>query len=128
MPQNNPIHNSALVPIYRWRGARPWLFDLESYQQGWLICLHLTREGDASFIPLAWEQFDAAGDDRRVPYPAASLHTNALHNQALSMTLREMEQDGWQLNGRFDIYFTGKETDPNFHQTIQKSLWQTPKS
>ncbi len=143
-------YSITAVPLYHWRGTQPWLFELASCHQGWLTCLHLTREGDSTLMPLAWQHVDATGDDYRTfahnnslppsaleqlydrrgpqsfPYPASSIQTEALHNEAVKMTLNAMEQDGWQLNGRFDIYFTGTDTDPNFQHNIQQILWHSP--
>lgn len=143
-------YSITAVPLYHWRGTQPWLFELASSHQGWLTCLHLTREGDSTLMPLAWQHVDATGDDDRTlahdnpltstapkqpdnnraqqefPYPASSFQTTALHSEAVKMTLNAMEQDGWQLNGRFDIYFTGTDTDAHFQQNFQQILWQTP--
>ena len=138
------------VPLYHWRGAQPCLFDLPGCHQGWLTCLHLIREGESKLMPIAWEHFDATGDDDRTtahrspltstmqepwqtnsspqefPYPVSSIQTQALHSEAVTITLNKMEQDGWQINGRFDIYFTGIDTDPNFQHNIHKILWHSP--
>ncbi len=120
-------HLTALVPIYHWRGARPWLIDLESHQTGWLTALSLQREGDICLLPLAWEAEtpeDSSFYARQRPYPG--IQTDALDSTAVTLTLAQLQQDGWQINGRLTIQFTGTDTDPNFQQTYLNDLWQAP--
>ena len=116
------IHNSTLVPIYHLRGARPLLFDLDNHQSGWTILLILHREGDCCLLPLAWQQDVPGPDDDHLP--PASFHANALDSEALELTLTDLKQDGWHVNGRLDVHFTGRHTEANFWQKIQPYLWQ----
>lgn len=117
----------SFVPVYYWRGARPTLADLEPYQTGWLVCLTLTREGDVCLLPLAWDH-DAPLEDSTIDdnLPAPTFHTQAQDNTAVRLTLNELQQSGWQVNGRLTIHFTGCDTEPNFHQNTQTYLWHTP--
>ena len=131
------IHNSTAVAVYHWRGARPWLLDLDSDQTGWLICLSLSREGDCSLLPIAWQE-GAAEMDAELPAvplhtprpfpppPIPTLRTEALDSEAVSLMLADLRQDGWRVNGRITLQFTGRDTEPNFQQIIETYLWQTP--
>ncbi|MCP4425282.1 MAG: hypothetical protein GY803_12370 [Chloroflexi bacterium] len=137
-----PINHrhTAAVPLYHWRGARPQLFDLDSDQTGWLICLSLGREGDCSLLPIAWQQgisdlnaglsaeMDNPVNDS-APYPALpipTIGTEALDSEAVSLTLADLRQDGWRVNGRITLHFTGYDADPDFQQTIEAYLWRKP--
>ncbi len=108
-------HTTA-VPLYHWRGARPWLLDLTPDDTGWLQCLCLHREGEIALMPLSWEQ-----NNQSIP---TSFHADALDNEATKITLHELQGDGWQVNGRLTLHFTGTETIPNFWQTIHTQIWQ----
>ncbi|RMD51075.1 MAG: hypothetical protein D6835_03700 [Candidatus Thermofonsia bacterium] len=135
MTQNNPqttssyiIHNSAIVPVYYFRGALPPLMDTEPDHNGWLICLSLSREGDTCLLPLAWESQQITADDPRprlTPLQSTT-HTHALYSSAVKNTLAQLQNNGWHINGRLTIHFTGADTEPNFHQQTQSCLWQTP--
>lgn len=124
---NNQPQYTSLVPVYHWRGARPWLVDLEPYQTGWLVCLCLQREGDVCLLPLAWEAEAMPEEpclDDCLPFP--TLNTQALESTAVRLTLNDLQQSGWQINGRLTLHFTGCHTEPNFHQNTQHYLWHTP--
>lgn len=121
------VQYTSFVPIYHWRGARPWLVDLEPDQTGWLICLCLQREGDVSLLPLAWQvdaldEHDEGGSTQ--PYP--TVHTDALESAPVSLTLADLQKDGWQINGRLTIQFTGRETERNFEENMHRFLWHSP--
>lgn len=119
---------TSLVPIYYLRGTIPPLLDLPPDHCGWLVCLSLKQMGDTCLLPIAWETYQFTPDDPRTqsPLPTPSLQTRALDQQALALTLADLQRTGWQINGRFTLHFTGHDTDPNFHQTIHSYLWQTP--
>lgn len=128
---NNFTHHPlSLIPLYFWHGGRPPITDLEADQTGWLICLCLNREGDLSLLPLAW-QINAPDEHHTLapgeqPYP--TIHTEALDDAAVTLTLRRLQQDGWQLHGRLTLTFTGRDTVLDFEQTYRRYLWQTPNS
>lgn len=116
------IHNASLVRVYHWRGGRPRVLDLTAEQNGWTICLVLTREGDCRLFPVAWlyEEPDPCDDDPfRPPYPIAE---GALDAETLALTKAELESDGWQVTGRLDLHFGGRHTDPRFWQKLQPYL------
>ncbi|HID54728.1 MAG TPA: hypothetical protein EYP41_22165 [Anaerolineae bacterium] len=130
MPQNSPIHPSpfiihqvAAVPIYHWRGARPYPLSLTADDTGAATCLLFYREGDICPMPVAWEQNLPA-------HPAAVTfcHADALDIEAFELTLRDLQNDGWQVYGRIRICFTGTWTDPDFYPDIRQLLWQSPSS
>ena len=113
---------SAAIAVYRWRGARPPLLDLDAYQTGTLLCLVFTREGDCSLLPLAWrnEQPDPYDDDPfRPPYPISE---NALDVETMAQAKAELEGDGWQVSGRLDLHFTGRHTDARFWRGLEPFL------
>ena len=115
------IHqDTTAIPLYHWRGARPWLLDLTPDDNGWLLCLCLHRQGDIALLPIAWEQ-----NALPVAHPP-SFHGDALDDEACQLILGDLQSDGWQVNGRLTLRFTGTETDPNFWQTITTHLWQKP--
>ena len=122
------IQTTSFIPIYHWRGGRPQVVDLESDQTGWLVCLCLHREGDLSLLPLAWqaqapdEHHQLTPDEQ--PYP--TITTQALDDTAVSLTLRQLQQDGWQIQGQLTLTFTGLDTIAHFEQTERQNLWQTP--
>lgn len=124
------IHNSTTVPVYHWRGAHPLILDCQPDHTGWLICLQLTREGDTCLIPLAWDtnafpdEMEEAELNDILPIP--TFHTQALDKTAVSHTLHQLHADGWQINGRLNITFTGSHSEPNFQQNYEQYLWQTP--
>lgn len=118
---------TSFVPIYYWRGARPHLVDLEAHQTGWLVCLCLTREGDTCLLPLAWEENSVCDNDRPPPTgPVVTLNTAALDGTAVSLTLNDLQQAGWAVNGRLTIQFTGRETEAHFAENSNGFLWQSP--
>ena len=118
-------HVASFVPVYHWRGGRPHLVDLAPDQTGWLTCLCLQREGDVSLIPLAW-QVNAADEHDMPPFLMPTLHTQALDETAVTLTLRQLQGDGWQISGQIDLTFTGRDTTPDFEGRIRQRLWRTP--
>lgn len=121
------LQSTAFIPVYYWRGARPALADLEPHQTGWLVCLSLTREGDVCLLPLAWDQ-DAPLNElsSAAVLPIPTFHTQALDNTAVRLTLNDLQQSGWQVNGRLTVHFTGADADPDFQKNIHHYLWHTP--
>lgn len=123
-----PLQAISFVPVYHWRGGRHRLLDLESDQTGWLTCLCLHRDGNLSLLPLAWqahapdEHHNLTSDEQ--PYP--TIHTEALEATAVTYTLRQLQQDGWQIQGQLTLSFTGSDAVANFEQTYRQYLWQTP--
>lgn len=118
-PSSLNLQPSSLFPAYHWRGARPHLLDLNAAQSGWAICLVLNREGDCCLLPVAWlhEQPDPEEEDPlRPPYPIAG---GAFDEATLQLTIAEFEQEGWEVTGRLDATFTGRETDPHFQQHLR---------
>ena len=107
----------ATVPLYHWRGARPWLLDLAEDEGGWLVCLCLQREGDCCLLPLAWEKTVV---ELAEAHP--TIHTTALDSEAVQLTLSDMQRDGWHINGRLHLHFIGHQQDPTFTQY----LWHSP--
>lgn len=119
---------ASFVPVYHWRGGRPQIVDLEPDQTGWLICLCLQRHGDLSLLPLAW-QINAPDEHHRLapgepPYP--TIHAQALDDDAVSLTLQQLQQDGWQIQGQITLAFTGRHAIANFEQTYRQYLWHIP--
>lgn len=119
---------TSLIPIYHLRGPLPTLFDLPPDHCGWLICLSFTQMGDTCLLPIAWETQQLTRDDPRTLFspPISTQQTQALDDQAIALTLDDLQRSGWQLNGRLTLHFTGHDTDPTFHQTIHSYLWQMP--
>ena len=114
----HPAHIAA-TPIFRWRGARPFLLDLQPDDTGSAILLALSRQGECCLLPVAWEQ-----NLPSLPlHSPLTFHENALDQEAFHLTLSDLLTDGWQISGRIDIRFTGQYTIPNFWQTIQTNLW-----
>ncbi len=134
--EKKPFHNSAfrlqpcaLIPVYHWRGARPWLLDLEPEQSGWLIGLCLHREGDICLLPLAWQINNLEEENQDPsPYPHPQWHTAAHDQNAISLTLANMQRDDWQVQGHLTVHFSGRETRPDFNRQTRSYLWQTPRS
>lgn len=124
----NTTHHTSLVPVYYWCGARPHLTDLESDQTGWLTCLCLHREGDLCLLPLAWQVNAPDEDDPLTPnvFPYPTITTKALDETAVSLTLHQLQQDGWRINGQLTLTFTGCDAVPDFTQAYRQYLWQTP--
>lgn len=120
---------TTALPVYYWYGPRPELFDLEPDRHGWLICLSFQRDGDLCLLPLAWDQIQHSEDDQRpylTPLPPATPHTEAYHQQQVRQIVQQLTAEGWQLNGRITLHFTGAESKPNVDQMIDQYLWQTP--
>jgi hypothetical protein len=95
-------HDSAAVPVYYWRGARPFPLDLGEADAGAAALLLLAREGDVCLLPLSREA--------NLP-PSARLNlafcAETLDEEALRLTLAELVDDGWRAVGRIDVRFTG---------------------
>lgn len=124
-------HLSSLVPIYHWYGSRPGLLDLDDDQTGWLICLLLERAGDRCLLPVAWLQEPSLRDDDRFLPAALAGHprqpatqADALDNPTLAMALAGLRRDGWQVNGRLELHFHGRHSQPGFWNTLQPYLRQ----
>lgn len=109
-------HSAALIPLYHWRGARPWLLDLDAGQSGRLVALLLAREGDCAILPVAWQQ--------NSPDDPARFAADALDSDAFSLALEHLQRDGWQVNGRLDLHVSGRHTDPHFWEQIHEQLWR----
>lgn len=126
----NTLPNTfELLPIYHWRGVRPWLFDLPPDHVGWLICLCFQRDGDLCFVPLAGEQAQHTADDQRnqyTPLPHLSPQTQSRQQQSIAQTVAALQQEGWHVHGRFTIHFTGRDTTLDFDQQTNTYLWQQP--
>ena len=124
------IHNSTVVPVYHWRGARPHPLDLDQDQSGWAVCLYLVRQGECCLLPIAW-QADGYQDEEEILQtscwlPAATFATQALDQEALSLTLGDLRRDGWAVNGRLVVTFTGTEVDSRFNERVEAYLWKRP--
>lgn len=123
-----PVQAISFAPVYHWRGGRHRLLDLEPDQTGWLTCLCLHREGDLSLLPLAWQS--NAPDEHHLPtpdrQPYPTIETEALEETAVTHTLHQLQQDGWQIHGQLTLTFTGCDAIANFEQTYRHYLWQTP--
>ena len=58
------------------------------------------------------------------PYP--TIYTKALDDTAVSLTLQQLQQDGWHIQGQLTLAFTGRDAIANFEQTYRQYLWQQP--
>lgn len=119
---------AALIPLLHWRGAIPWLLDLDNSQTGWAISLVLTRQGECCLLPLAWLR-DAPNwdDDRFTPIPhtySTAFAADALDSETLHLALADLEGEGWEVSGRLDAHFTGRLADPDFWPNLHSYLWQ----
>lgn len=126
IPPPFTTHYAATVPLYHWRGARPWPLDLTPDDTGWAYCLCLQYEGDVCLLPLAWQSDPLPPAPPNSDPPSPGWQTQALDNTAVTLTLNTLQQTGWQITGSLTLRFTGQQTDPNFHQHIQHYLWHTP--
>lgn len=112
----------AAVPVFHWRGARPFPLDLSPAETGTATLLLLTRQGNACLLPLAWDRnLDPVSDHTTLP-----LHAQALDLDAFKLTLAELRGDGWHVYGRVDIRFAGEFTLEQFWPTVHALLWQPP--
>lgn len=116
------IHHIAAVPLFYWRGARPYPLTLTADDTGTAEMLILSREGDLCLLPTRWEQ-NLPTD--RLPTTTA-FYADALDQEAFRLTLHDLQSDGWQVDGRVHLQFTGRETQPDFWHHTQASLWTTP--
>lgn len=116
------VHNdSAVTPVYHWRGARPFPLDLGEADVGATALLLLAREGDVCLLPLTWECNVPDDGPRGRPFVA-----DALDREALRLTLADLEGDGWRVAGRLDVRFTGQFAADDFWERTLGPLWQTP--
>lgn len=116
---NQPI---AAVPVYFWRGARPFPFELTPAETGLSTLLVLGREGEVCLLPLTWDRnVDATNAHLTLP-----LHAHALDRDAFKRTLHDLRADGWEVNGRVDVRYAGEYTVEQFWPTIEALLWQSP--
>ncbi len=124
MLENQPINHSAIVPLFYWRGARPFPLTLTADDTGTADLLLLSREDDLCLMPISWDQ--------NLPAPYAplpvSFHADALDREAVRLTLHDLKSDGWQVNGRLHLTFTGQETELNFTQNTEAALWRATSS
>ena len=119
---NPPIANHiAAIPLFYWRGAHPFPLTLTADDTGDASILVLGREGDICLMPLAWEQNIPAPFDS---HPRA-FHADALDKTAINLTLHDLQSDGWQINGRLQLHFTGHETTTDFWQQTEAPLRKT---
>ncbi len=116
------IHHIAAVPLFYWRGARPYPLTLTADDIGTAEMLILSREGDLCLLPTRWEQ-NLPTD--RLP-SITSFYADALDQEAFHLTLHDLQSDGWQVDGRIHLQFTGRETDAHFEDNINSFLWHTP--
>jgi len=115
-------HAITAVPLYSWRGARPFPFNLTAAETGSAALLLLAREGELCLLPLTWARnLPPSGRGQGQPF-----HADALDGEALQLTLADLQQDGWQVNGRLDLHFTGQYAAADFWSAIQATLWQPP--
>ena len=121
--QNLP---TALIPIYHWRGARPRLLDLQTDQQGCLISLLLTRQGDCCLLPIAWVYDQPRDNDPDPLRPTIPQEHQALDQPTLDLILNQLTHEGWEISGRLDMNFTGIHTTPHFWQNLHPFLSPTP--
>lgn len=119
-PPTTPQHIAA-IPLFHWRGARPFPLTLTADDTGSATLLLLSREDDLCLMPVNWEQ------NLPAPFapPPPSFHADALNQSAMHLTLHDLQSDGWQINGRLQLQFTGRETETNFLQNIMSTLWTT---
>lgn len=96
-------HDSAAVPVYHWRGARPFPLDLGESDTGAADLLLLAREGDVCLLPLSREANVPPGPRRYLSFCA-----EALDEEALRLVLADLERDGWHIAGLLRVRFTGR--------------------
>ena len=96
------FHHSAAVPVYHWRGARPFPLDLGEADTGAASLLLLAREGDVCLLPVSREANLPPG-----PRINLSFCIEAMDEEALRLTLGELASDGWRVVGRLEVRFTG---------------------
>jgi hypothetical protein len=115
-------HAVAAVPLYFWRGARPFPFTLADVETGGAALLLLARAGELCLLPLTWTRnLPASGRCQAQPF-----HADALDDEAFRLTLADLQQDGWQVNGRLDLRFTGQYAAADFWTAIHATLWRPP--
>ena len=104
--QHLQSHDSAAVPVYHWRGARPFLLGLGRRDTGAASLLLLAREGDVCLLPLSHEA-NLPPD----PRPWLAFCAEATDEEALRLTLADLAGDGWRVVGQIDARFTGYDTE-----------------
>jgi hypothetical protein len=99
-------HDSAAVPVYYWRGARPFPLDLSEGDTGAASLLLLAREGDVCLLALSREA-------NLPPSPRLNLAfcAEVVDEEALRLALADLARDGWRVVGRIDVRFTGRFAD-----------------
>lgn len=102
----NPLRTDggyfAAVPVYHWRGARPFPLDLGETDWGAAELLALAREGDVCLLPLSREANLPPG-----PRLNLSFCAEAADPEALQLVLGDLLGDGWRVVGRLNVRFTG---------------------
>ncbi len=111
----------AAVPVYHWRGARPFPLALGERDTGAAVCLLLGREGDACLLPLSRQANVPPGPRTRLGFAA-----EALDEEALRLTLADLQADGWVVIGRLDVRFTGCFASDDFWTESLGALWRRP--
>lgn len=119
----------GLIPIYHWRGAMPWLLELDSSQAGWVVTLLFGRQGECCLLPVAWLHDELGWDDDRLPpgYTHPNFAADALDDDLLKLALAELEGEGWEVRGRLELHFTGRLAEMEFWPHLQSYLWQRPR-
>jgi hypothetical protein len=119
---------TGLVPVCYFQGALPPMFEWAPDQSGWLVILTLSQDGSQCWLPLAWECQQQTQDDERPSQhpPLPAFTTSALDSEAVALTIKNLQNSGWQIDGRITIHFTGKEAEPDFALKTQAYLWQKP--
>ncbi len=112
---------AAVVPVYHWRGARPFPLDLGEGDTGAAELLALAREGDLCLLGLSRE-----ANLPPAPVHRLAFHAAAVDAEALRLTLADLERDGWIVVGRFHVTFTGRFAAPDFWGDVFANLWQGP--
>jgi len=109
-----PARPAALAHIYHWPGPRPALLDLDAEQNGDIIGLLFARRDDRCLLPVAWRYGRLDPDCDDLPHPLLPVEEDALDSEQLAHTKAQLEADGWQLQGRLDLFFTGRQVGPHF--------------
>lgn len=121
MSQGADGRSVATVPVYYWRGARPFPLDLGERDTGAAICLLLRRDGDACLLPLSWQANVLPGPPMHLRFGA-----EALDEEALRLTLADLQADGWVVIGRLEARFAGRFAADDFWAESLTPLWRRP--
>ncbi len=95
--------DAAAVPVYHWRGARPFPLDLGEGDTGAADLLVLAREGDVCLVPLSREVNVPPGPRLRLSY-----WTEAPEEEALRLVVGDLAAEGWRVHGRLRVRFCGR--------------------